>query len=718
MDKTNAITLTGTLARVTFHSDETGYAVLKITPPNSQELLTITGKCVHVLVGEQLECTGHWTTHPQYGKQFQCEHIRNIPPSTQQGIEKYLASGLVDGIGPHFAKRLVKAFGKDVFTVIEETPERLFELEGIGPKRQQQLVKAWSDQKVVRDIIVFLHSHGLGSARAVRIYKTYGDQAVQHIQQNPYRLATDIPGIGFTTADQLAQKLGIQPDALIRGYAGLYHLLQNAATQGHCGLPRTELITTAVKLLDMPEDRLSTALAHLIDQGQVIESENLCCLETLYSIENELAMHLQRIASAPIPWPEIDISAHLAKIAQGQFQPSASQIQALSTVVANKVTIITGGPGVGKTTLTQSIIEIISSTSAHIILAAPTGRAAKRLSQATGREAKTIHRLLAFDPQQFDFSHNQDNPLIGDLLVIDEASMIDVKLMTQLVRAVPDNMAILMVGDVDQLPSVGPGMVLSDMITFSEIATVRLTEIFRQAASSKIIINAHKVNQGLMPDSADPDHLQDFYIIAADDAETVQQKILTIIQERIPKRFQLDPINEVQVLTPMQKGPLGAKQLNILLQKAQNPNLNQAIERFGQRFAPGDKVLQTVNNYDKNVFNGDLGFITRIDTEQRQLIIEFEKKLVTYEFNELDEIQLAYATTIHKSQGSEYPAVVMPMTMAHYMLLERNLLYTGITRGKQLVVLIGERRAIRMAVQTQKAQSRHTRLVDCLRQSW
>ena len=699
--------ITGVIERITFHNEETGYTVVKVRVAKATELITITGKFVHILEGEQIECSGVWSNNPKYGKQFQADSIRTIPPTSLLGIEKYLASGLVAGIGPHFAKRLVKKFGADVFDIIENQPHRLGELEGIGPKRQQQLSQAWSEQKSIRDIIVFLQTYSIGSSRAFRIYKTYGEHAIQQIKKNPYRLAIDINGIGFKTADQLAMQLGIEQNALIRGYAGIYHQLQTASSNGHCGLPKADLLSQTIDLLSMEEERLLVALEHLVSQGQIIYSNELYCLAYLHDIEVKLAQDISRIINTPLPWKSFTVKKSLSSITL-----SSSQIRALNTAINNKLTIITGGPGVGKTTLVKSVIDAISTTGCKISLAAPTGRAAKRMHQATGMMAKTIHRLLEYNPQIFGFNRNSDNPLEGDLLIIDEASMIDVKLMGQLFQAIPDSMAVLIVGDIDQLPSVGPGAVLADCIKSDRIPKVTLTEIHRQAAESLITVNAHKINQGLMPHSADPGELSDFYIISEIEPEKIYQKIITLLQQRIPNKFNLNPIHDIQVLTPMQKGALGAKQLNTVLQKAQNPNLNLGITKFDQIFAPQDKVLQTVNNYEKNTFNGDLGIIERINN--KQLIVNFDNKLVTYEENELDELQLAYATTIHKSQGSEFPAIIIPITMHHFMLLERNLLYTGITRGKKLVVLIGDLKAIKIACKNQKAKDRNTLLCQRL----
>jgi exodeoxyribonuclease V alpha subunit len=582
------------------------------------------------------------------------------------------------------------------------------------------VTSAWAEQKVVREIMVFLQSHGVGTARAVRIYKTYGDQAVERVQENPYRLALDIHGIGFKTADAIAERLGIPHDALIRAQAGVRHVLQEIAGDGHCAAYQDGLLEAAVKLLEIPEPIIGQAIEEELAQenliAEPIEEKPALFLAALHRAERGVAEHIARLGGEPC-WGPIDTDRAIPWVEDKTgLNLSESQRKAVARAVNGKVTVITGGPGVGKTTVVNSILRIIRAKGVKVLLCAPTGRAAKRLSESTSSEAKTIHRLLEFDPRTMGFKHNQDAPLDGELVVVDEVSMVDTALMNQLLRAVPDHCGLLLVGDVDQLPSVGPGAVLADMIGSSSVPTVRLTEIFRQAASSKIIVNAHRINRGQMPERSEKAE-SDFYFIGSDTPEDIHDKLLQVVTERIPKRFGLHPIDDIQVLTPMNRGGLGARSLNVELQQRLNPSAEPRITRFGWTYAPGDKVIQTVNNYDKDVFNGDIGRVVKIDEEEGLVFIDYDGRRVEYETGELDEISLAYATTVHKSQGSEYPAVVIPLGMQHYMLLERNLLYTAVTRGKRLVVVIGQTKALAMAVKRLGSVKRLTNLQARLRQA-
>ncbi len=682
----------------------------------------MVGSAASVTAGEFIECLGFWNNDRQHGLQFKAVELKIVPPTTLEGIEKYLGSGMVKGIGPHFAKKLVKAFGIEVFDVIEQTPERLLELPGIGKKRQERVTSAWSEQKSIREIMVFLQSHGVGTSRSVRIYKTYGDEAIAKVQENPYRLALDIHGIGFKTADTLAQRLGIGPQSMIRAQAGVRHALQEWCGSGHCAAYRPELQKLAVELLDIPNEVIEAALDEELAEGNVIEDrigeQTVVYLAPLYRAEVGCAKNLLRLNGGRPPWGKIDVDAAIPWVEDKTgLTLSESQKAAIKQVLNSRLSVITGGPGVGKTTLVNSILKILRAKRVTIGLCAPTGRAAKRLTESTGMEAKTVHRLLEFDPQSFGFKRNEESPLDIDVLVIDEASMMDVALMNQLLKAVPDHAAVLVVGDVDQLPSVGPGAVLADTIESGQITTVRLTEIFRQAATSEIIVNAHKINRGEVP-KPNQNHAEssDFYCLHADTPDDIFTKLMHIVTKRIPIRFGVDPIDDIQVLTPMNRSGLGARALNVELQARLNGDSEPKISKYGTTYAPGDKVIQNVNNYDKEVFNGDIGRIARIDTEESLLYIRFDEREVEYEFSELDEISLAYATSIHKSQGSEYPVVVMPLAMQHYTLLERNLVYTGVTRGKQLVVLICEPKALGMAVRTQKSGRRVTNLVGRLRE--
>ena len=711
------VNLQGSVERVTFHSEESGFFVVRVKCKGQRDLVTMTGSTPSITPGEFVDAHGVWFNDHRHGIQFQVKQIKTVTPNTIEGIEKYLGSGMVKGIGPHFAKRLVKAFGEDVFDIIEQTPERLLELDGIGKKRREKITSAWSEQKVVREIMVFLQSHGVGTARAVRIYKTYGDKAVETVSENPYRLALDIHGIGFKTADDLAQQLGIDRCSLIRAQAGVRHVLQETSGQGHCAQVTEILISDAIKLLAIPEETITKAIQCEIQEQRLTPEtiDDIPCLflSPLYRAELGVATHVMRLLSGKSAWSGIDLSKAIQWVEErNQIQLSESQRNAVQLSVQNKFCIVTGGPGVGKTTTVNSILKIIKAKKAQVLLCAPTGRAAKRLSESTGEEATTIHRLLEFDPTAFDFKHNAENPLEAELLIVDESSMVDVVLMNQLLRAVPDNCAVILVGDIDQLPSVGPGAVLNDLIASEQLPVARLTEIFRQAATSQIITGAHAINRGKAPKPTEKGADTDFYYLNGTEPEELFHKLMTVVTQRLPQKFGLDPVNDVQVLAPMNRGGLGARSLNIALQEALNPEAHPKVTRYGWTYAPGDKVIQTVNNYDKEVFNGDIGRVKSVDIEESELVIEFEGRDVPYQnqFNELDEVSLAYAISIHKSQGSEYPCVVIPMAMQHYMLLERNLLYTGVTRGKRLVILLGQHKAVTMAARTVTSQKRLTNL--------
>lgn len=715
--------LSGSVERVTYFSEENGFCVLKVKVRGQRDLITVTGSAASVSPGEYIDCQGTWFNDKNYGLQFKAQRLSVVLPGTLEGIEKYLGSGMIKGIGPHFAKKLTKAFAESVFDVIEQTPEKLLELPGIGRKRMERVVSAWADQKVIREIMVFLQSYGVGTSRAVRIFKTYGNDSIAKVSENPYRLALDIRGIGFKTADVIAMNLGIKKDSPLRAQAGVRHALQELSDEGHCACERERLSQMAGSLLEIEQDICRTAISAEIELGNLICEEinekSLVYLAALYRAESSVATHLLRLREGDAPWSQVDALKAISWVeTKEQIELSLSQKEAVKKSLISKVLVITGGPGVGKTTLVNSILKIVKAKNARVILSAPTGRAAKRLSESTGLEAKTIHRLLEFDPKEFQFKKNKDNPLDSDLLVVDEASMIDVVLMNQLLRAVPDESSLLLVGDVDQLPSVGPGSVLADIIASEQIPVVRLTEIFRQAASSKIIVNAHRINEGKMPLKSEAAcDLTDFYFIEAKTPEEINDKLMHVIKDRIPSRFKLDPVRDVQVLTPMNRGGLGSRSLNIELQKLLNTNDSPKLNKYGTIFGVGDKVIQTVNNYDKEVFNGDIGTICSIDLEESQLQIEFDGRKVEYESHELDEVSLAYAASIHKSQGSEYPAVVIPLATQHYMMLERNLVYTAVTRGRKLVVIIGQANALAMAVRNKKATKRVTALVERLTQS-
>ena len=711
--------LAGLVERVTFHNPENGFCVLRVKARGQRDLITVVGHAAMISAGEFVQMSGAWVNDRTHGQQFRAAFVKASPPTTLEGIERYLASGMIRGIGPVYAKRLVRGFGEAVFDLIEQQPERLREVAGIGVKRAARIIAGWAEQKVIREIMLFLHANGVGTSRAVRIYKTYGNDAVRVISENPYSLARDIRGIGFRTADQIAAKVGIEKTALVRIRAGISYALAEAMNEGHCGLPAEELTALTAKLLEVSDDLIATALALELEAGDVVadllDGRRCVFLAGLYRAEQTIAERLRVLVSAGPSWPPIDAAKAIPWVERRTgLRLAASQREAVRIALCSKVLVITGGPGVGKTTLVNSILKILIAKQVRVALCAPTGRAAKRLSDSTGLEAKTIHRLLETDPRTGEFRRTEAHSLDCDLVVVDEASMVDVLLMRSLLRAVPDAAALLIVGDVDQLPSVGPGQVLADIIASNLIPVVRLTEVFRQAAGSRVITNAHRINRGQMPELTNDRVLSDFYFIDAEEPEDGIGKIIAVVRDRIPKAFGLDAIRDVQVLCPMNRGGLGARSLNIELQKALNPPGEARIERFGWTFCPGDKVMQVENDYDREVYNGDLGIVRRIDLEEGELVVAFDGRDVSYGFGELDELVLAYATTIHKSQGSEYPAVVIPLVTQHYMMLARNLLYTGVTRGKRLVVLVGQRKALAIAVRNQGSRRRWAKLREHL----
>jgi exodeoxyribonuclease V alpha subunit len=711
--------LAGTLERVTFHNAESGFCVLRVKARGHRDLVTIVGHAATISAGEWITASGEWVNDRNHGQQFKARFMRTSAPSSVDGIEKYLSSGMIRGIGPVYAKKMVKAFGANVFDIIEAEPDRLREIDGIGAVRARRITAAWAEQKIVREIMVFLHSHGVGTARAVRIYRTYGADAVQVMTENPYRLARDIRGIGFKTADAIAIRLGIEKTAMIRVRAGISYALTEAMDDGHCGLPVEALEPLAGELLQVPRELVLTALDLELAEGSVIAdtvNATACVfLGGLYRAEQVIAARLGRLADGPLPWPAIDPEKALPWIGRKTGLALAdSQVAAIRLALLSKVLVITGGPGVGKTTIVNAILRILAAKGVNLLLCAPTGRAAKRMTEATGFEAKTIHRLLEVDPKGGGFKRNSDNTLACDLLVIDETSMVDVLLMQALLKAVPDHAALLIVGDIDQLPSVGPGQVLADVIASGAVPVVRLTEVFRQAAQSRIITTAHRINRGAIPDLSRPEGDSDFYFVQADDPDIAVTRIVELVKTRIPQRFGLNPIRDIQVLCPMNRGGVGARSLNIELQAALNPAGETKVERFGWTFAPGDKVMQIENDYDKEVYNGDIGYIDDVNLDTAELTASFDGRVVTYGLGELDTLVPAYAATIHKSQGSEYPAVVIPVMTQHYTMLQRNLLYTGVTRGKRLVVLVGQKKAIAIAVHNVSGRQRWSKLREWL----
>jgi exodeoxyribonuclease V alpha subunit len=703
--------LSGLVERVTFHNEDTGFAVLKVKVKGRRDLVAVVGVVAAISPGEWITAEGHWERSRDHGMQLRASGIRCQPPTSLEGIEKYLGSGLIRGIGPVYAKKLVGKFGEKIFEIIESSSARLQEVEGIGAGRRQQIKAAWAEQRVVRDIMVFLHSHGISTSRALRVFKLYGEDAIARVRANPYLLARDIPGIGFKSADAVGAKLGFGHDSILRARGGLQHVLAAATGEGHTALPRSLLLSQAAELLGVNEDVVDGALEREVADGllevESVGGDPMIFLPALRAAEVTIAETLRRLAGQPPSYPAIDFPKALDWVQTKSGKTlSPSQVAALQQVLGARVVVITGGPGVGKTTLLDSLLRILAAKQVKFQLCAPTGRAAKRMGESTGQQALTIHRLLEFLPTG-GFKRGRGHPLETDLVVVDEFSMVDVPLMASLCRALPPRASLVLVGDPDQLPSVGCGSILADVLASGAVPSVRLTEIFRQAEASRIVRAAHEVRHGRVPGDA-AEAGSDFAFLARETPEEISALVLRLVREEIPRRLGLDPLRDVQVLVPMHRGSLGIRELNVVLQSALNPpHPDRAeIERFGTKFRVGDKVLQTRNNYDKEVFNGDIGRIAAIDSEGRQAGIDFDGRRVVYDFGELDEVEPAYAISIHKSQGSEFPAVVIPLAMQHFLLLQRNLLYTGITRGKKLVVIAGQRKALATAVRQNDTRKR------------
>ena len=699
--------------RITYQNAENGYTVLKCAVKNYKDLVTVVGTMPDTHVGSVLSLEGFWKVDAKYGRQFSVEKFEETLTATVYGIEKYLGSGLIKGIGPKFARRIVEKFGEDTLDVIEENPNALIEVEGIGKVRVERIKTSWQEQKEIKNIMLFLQGHEVSTSHATKIFKAYGSESIQIVKENPYRLADDIWGIGFKTADSIAAKMGIEKDRFIRLRSGILYTLNKLSESGHCYAVREQLMEKAVQLLEVDAPELEITLDEMIRTGDVIKEEEAIYLPPFYFSETGCAKSMlyllaceRRIRVNPQEITEKVVS-------HSEISYDTIQLEAIKTAISSKIMVLTGGPGTGKTTTTMGIISAYQMAGCRILLAAPTGRAAKRMSEATGMEAKTIHRLLEFKPPE-GYQKNEDKPLDGDVLILDECSMVDVILMYNLLKAIPEHMSLILVGDTDQLPSVGAGNVLKDVIDSGRIPVVRLTRIFRQAQGSRIIMNAHRINKGEAIDMRGGKE-SDFFFAGKETNEEVVDTLVKYCTQNLPRYYHVDAFRDIQVLTPMQRGTCGAANLNQVLQEAMNPT-RIFLHRGGTQYRLHDKVMQIRNDYDKEVFNGDIGTVTRVDMEERELTVDFDGRAVVYDVTELDELALAYAVTIHKAQGSEYPIVVMPFTMSHFVMLQRNLLYTGVTRAKKILVLIGEKKAVYYAIKNEKTTERNTKLAERLRE--
>jgi exodeoxyribonuclease V alpha subunit len=693
--------------RITYQNPENGYSVFRVKVKGYDDLVTLVGNLLDVPAGSVLLCQGEWRVDRKYGQQFQCTIWEEVMPATAYGIEKYLGSGLVKGIGPKFARLIVDRFGTGTIDVIETDIERLNEVHGIGPKRIAKIRESWERQKDIKNVMLFLQGHGVSTAFAAKIYREYGKESVSKVQENPYRLADDIWGIGFKTADGIASKMGYGKDDPRRVRSGIIYTLGQLADEGHCFATDEQLLGTAAELLDVGEEAIGAVLADMAGAGDVITDGDAIYLPPFHYAECGVARRLLALRNGngslfPEDEPELPRGEGIVY--------DETQLEAVRLALKSKVMVLTGGPGTGKTTTTKAIIGALRSSGMKVLLAAPTGRASKRMSEATGMEAKTIHRMLEYNPKD-GYQRNADNPLTGDALIVDECSMIDILLMNNLLKAVPDGMRLILVGDIDQLPSVGAGNVLRDIIDSGAVPVIRLTRIFRQAQTSRIVMSAHAVNAGRLPDLSNGRET-DFFFLREEDPEKVAESIVDLVGRRLPGAYGIGA-DSIQVLTPMQRGVVGAASLNIALQQSLNGN-GDSLSRGGYTFRKGDRVMQLRNDYDKEVFNGDLGYITEVNLEDRVLKVDFDGRETEYDSSELDELSLAYATTIHKAQGSEYPVVVIPVMMNHFVMLQRNLIYTGITRARKVCVLIGQLKALSYAVRNLTVQKRNTRLKERL----
>ena len=695
---------------ITYQNPENGYSVMKVKVKDYSDLVTLVGSLLEVPVGSVLMCEGEWKVDRKYGQQFACTSWEEVMPATVYGIEKYLGSGLVKGIGPKYAKLIVDKFGTDTIEVIETDIDRLYEVAGIGKKRVEKIRESWEKQKDIKNVMLFLQGYGVSTSYAAKIYRQYGKESIDKVKSNPYRLADDIWGIGFKTADNIAERMGYGKNDLHRCKSGLVYTLNQLAEEGHCYAQTDQLLTTATELLEAEEEAIQHAIEVMVQSEDIVQDGDAIYLPSLYHAECGTARRLRRLVST-IPQSRslfgFTFSIDEMQRATGVVYDDV-QAHAIQQAISSKVLVLTGGPGTGKTTTTRAIIAALKSEGLRVLLAAPTGRAAKRMSEATGMEAKTIHRLLEYNPKD-GYKRNDENPLEGDALIVDECSMIDILLMNSLTKAIPNSMRLILVGDIDQLPSVGAGNVLRDVIDSGVVPVVRLTRIFRQAQTSRIVMSAHAINAGRFPDISNGQS-SDFFFIKEENPERVPDAIVNLVKHRLPRAYGESSSN-IQVLVPMQRGVVGAANLNMVLQKAINTS-TRSISRGGYIYKEGDRVMQLRNNYEKDVYNGDLGFVVSVDDVERTLRADFDGRVVEYEASELDELTLAYATTIHKSQGSEYPIVVMPVLMSHYVMLQRNLVYTGITRAKRICVMIGQTKALGYAIQNMKVLERNTKLKE------
>ncbi len=708
--------LQGVVENIVYRNDETGYTVCRVKAEGHADPVTVVGNSVAVWVGESLRAEGKWIRHPRHGFQFQADTLTCLAPNSARGIERYLASGMIRGIGKVMAKRLVEHFGADTLRIIEKESQRMEEIEGIGAVLRKRIKESWNEQRGIRDIMIFLQGHGIGTAQAARIYRQYGTDAIALVRTNPYRLCADVWGIGFKTADSVAMSLGIPENSIIRARAGMVYVMRTLSEEGHCYCTEAELLLYAEQLLGISVEILAEALQAELQGAWLTREDDRIYLTSLYRDECAIAQRAAKLLAAPPAFKPIQAARAVAWAAeQMQIEFAPHQRMALEMALDSKVSIITGGPGVGKTTIIRALVDVYRRRKLTFYLAAPTGRAARRMSEATKRDAVTIHRLLKFQPQTGAFEYDQGNPLPGDCLILDEVSMIDVSLMASVLRALPDHMVLVLVGDIDQLPSVGPGNVLRDLIQSGIIPCEALKVIFRQESGGHIVRNAHRINEGEALECPDPAAgLSDFYFLPCQEPDDVIQRMLDLVTRRIPERFQLNPLTDIQVLSPMRRGQLGTDNLNAVLQETLNPQGDQ-LERFGRTYRTRDRVMQIRNNYDKEVFNGDIGSIVSVDPESQALVVDMDGRHIAYDFADLDELVHAYAGTIHKSQGSEYPAVVILMTTQHFKMLQRNLLYTAVTRGRQLVCIIGSHKAIGMAIANTEMRQRRTGLKERLR---